>query len=111
MKKIQAIMEVYEGEEIAGMWVTPYIKGTGFYKLISKKRKDGKYEWAHFVQREDGVKEKVFTGEVDSHEQLLMLHSIISKQLSKIFGEHITLEKATYEMYTIDGIKGDTSVN
>lgn len=28
-----AIMAIDEGEEIAGAWITPYIKGTGMYKL------------------------------------------------------------------------------
>ena len=31
-----AIMKVDNGEEIAGLYVTPYIPGTGFYKLLSK---------------------------------------------------------------------------
>mgnify|MGYP001592736932 CR=1 FL=1 len=109
--KVQAIMNIGDGEEIAGMWVTPHIEETGIYKLLAKKRKDGKYEWAHFIQRDNGIKEGVFTGVADSKEQLLLVHSLMNQQLSKIFNEHIVLKQADYDMYTVDGVKRDNSVN
>jgi len=34
-------MNIDEGEEIAGMWVTPHIPQIGIYKLLAKKKKDG----------------------------------------------------------------------
>lgn len=93
------------------MWATPPISGTGIYKLLAKKNIHGKYEWAHFVQRDNGMKEGVFTGEAESLEQLLLVHSLMSKQLSKTFGENIVLNKAGYDTYTVDGVKGDKSLN
>jgi len=53
-----SIMNIDKGEEIAGMWVTPDIPGTGIYKLPAKKNKVNKYEWAHFVQKDNGIKAK-----------------------------------------------------
>jgi len=45
--KTQAVMNVAEGETIAGMWVAPRIPEIGVYKLAAKQRKDGICEWVH----------------------------------------------------------------
>jgi hypothetical protein len=39
--KVQAIMNVESGEEIAGTWATSKIPQIGIYKLIAKKKQDG----------------------------------------------------------------------
>ncbi len=61
-----AVMNVDKGEEIVGGWATPHIPQVGVYKLLAKKRKDGAIEWAHFVQRDNGAREKVYRGDVES---------------------------------------------
>lgn len=109
--KMQAIMNVSEGEEIAGMWVTPHIAGTGIYKLLAKRNKEGKFEWAHFVQRDNGNKDSVYRGTVDTKEQLEQVCSIINSNLQKTFGSQIKLQIAQYDSYIVGGGKLDNTVN
>ncbi len=96
-----AIMTIDEGEEIAGAWITPYIKGTGMYKLLAKKRKDGMYEWVQFIQRLTGEKQIVFRGEAKDHKQLNELLEISNKKLKSIFG--VEFQVADTDMYTLNG--------
>jgi hypothetical protein len=101
----QAVMNLDKGEELAGMWVTPHIPGTGMYKIIAKKRRDGVIEWAHFVQRDDGLREHVMRGEAHSQAQLDDVVEIGSRNLRKFFGPVICFIPAEAEMYTLDGKK------
>jgi hypothetical protein len=103
--KVQAIMNVQNGEEIAGMWVTPQIPQIGMYKLLAKKKKDGTCEWVHFQQREDGTKKVLFRGDVESKTRLMDVVEAANKTLSRIFG--VRLNVAEFDMYTIDGKKFD----
>ena len=96
-------MNIDEGEEIAGGWATPHIPQVGIYKLLVKKRKDGRFEWAHFVQRDNGLKDRVMRGEVDNQEQLDTLIEITKRNLKKVFG--VDLRAAEYEVRTLDGKK------
>lgn len=64
--KLPAVMSVERGETIVGAWVTPTIPEVGVYKLLAKRKVDGTCEWAHFVQRADGRKERVYRGDVES---------------------------------------------
>lgn len=98
-----AVMNVEEGEELVGGWATPHIPGTGIYKLLAKKRRDGVIEWAHFIQRDNGLKERVMRGEVDSHEKLDEVIEIANKNLGKLFG--VALQAVDYDAYTLDGKK------
>jgi len=98
-----AVMNVDEGEEIVGGWATAHIPGTGIYKLLAKKRKDGVIEWAHFIQRDNGVKEVIFRGEAKSRQQLDELIEISNRNLKKLFG--VALQAADYDVYTLDGKK------
>ncbi len=100
-----AIMELENGEEIAGMWITPAIPGTGFYKLFAKKKTDGMYEWAHFVQREDGRKERIMRGTTENKEQLEQVVEIANRNLRKFFGPDFGLRPANADMYLLDGKK------
>lgn len=102
-----AVMNVDEGEEIVGGWATAHIPGAGIYKLLAKKRKDGVIEWAHFIQRDNGVKERVLRGQVNSREQLDEVIEIANKNLSVIFG--VTLHPADYDVYTLDGKKASAT--
>jgi hypothetical protein len=98
-----AVMNVNKGEEIVGGWATAHIPQVGIYKLLAKKRKDGVIEWAHFIQRDNGLKERVMRGEVNSRGELNKVISIANKNLSKLFG--VTLQTVDYNMYTLDGKK------
>ena len=113
MKKpeIQAIMNVAKGETIAGMWVSPLIPGTGFYKLLAKRKPDGTCEWVHFLQREDGSKKELFRGEVESEARLNDVVNTTSTTLGKIFGIGVKLKVAEFDTYTIDGKKFDDIVH
>ena len=99
--KLQAILEVHEGEEIFGGWVTDHIPQTGVYKLLAKKNKQGKIEWAHFIQRDNGEKKVLFRGTLDDEGQINTLLDAANKNLRALFG--VTLQKADYDVYTLDG--------
>ena len=96
-----AVMNVDEGEEIFGGWVTAHIPQTGCYKLLAKKNKQGKIEWAHFIQRDNGEKKVIFRGTLDDESQIDTLLDAANKNLQRLFG--VTLQKADYDAYTVDG--------
>ena len=96
-----AVMNVEKGEEIIGGWVTPKIPQVGIYKLLAKQRLDGNIEWAHFVQRESGLKENVTRGEVKDRAQLEEVLEIMNRNLHRIFG--VKLVATDYNVYTVDG--------
>ena len=99
----QAVMNVEKGEEVLGGWVTPHIPTTGIYKLIAKKKKDGTCEWAHFIQRDSGLKEGVMRGTTKDEAQLAEVVTVANNNLRRIFGEHIFLAPTGSDMYTLDG--------
>lgn len=99
--KQMAVMNVDKGEEIVGGWASAHIPQVGIYKLLAKKRVDGVIEWAHFVQRDSGSKEKVYRGEVESREKLDEVLEVMNKHLQRVFGT--TMKAADYDMYTLDG--------
>lgn len=94
-------MNVEKGEQIVGGWASARIPQVGVYKLLAKQRKDGIIEWAHFVQRDSGAKEKVYRGEVESREKLDEVLEIMNAQLKRVFG--VTMKAADYDMYTPGG--------
>src|SRR5512134_1205914 len=96
-----AVMNVVKGEEIVGGWASAHIPQVGVYKLLAKKRVDGVIEWAHFVQRDNGLKEKVYRGEVESREKLGEVLEIMNGQLKRVFG--VIMKAAGYDMYTPGG--------
>ncbi len=98
-----AVMNLDEGEEIAGGWAAPHIPQVGIYKLLAKKRKDGVIEWAHFVQRDSGSREKVYRGEVQNSEQLNEVLEIMNRNLRKFFG--VAMRAAEYDVYSLEGKK------
>ena len=98
-----AVMNVEKGEEIVGGWATPHIPQVGLYKLLAKRKADGIIEWAHFIQRDNGLKERVLRGTVKNREELDTVIEVANKNLLKLFG--VTLQAANYDMYTLDGKK------
>lgn len=103
--KPPAIMNVDDGEEIAGMWVTKHVPQIGIYKLLAKKKKDGLCEWAHFVQRDNGLKENVYRGTVENKERLNDVVSSINASLRKAYGPGVSLQTADYDVYSLAGKK------
>lgn len=101
--KIQAILSIDEGEEIACACASPHIPGTGVYKFLAKKKKDGTFEWAHFVQRDNGAKENIYRGQVETRQQLDLVLEIMNRNLKKIF--KIEMRTADYDVYSLDGRK------
>ena len=102
-KQIQAIMHINKGEEIAGVWVTPSISEIGFYKFMAKKKRDGTYEWVHFIQRDNGEKDRLLRGSTKNEEELQLVLDIATRNLRKTFGVHIALIPAEADVYSLDG--------
>jgi hypothetical protein len=98
-----AIMNLCRGEEIAAMMMSEQIPGTGHYKLLAKKRVDGKFEWAHFIQRSNGYKEKMYKGEVSSEDELKMIINVMNKTLVRIFGPVAEMKPGKPSFYSLDG--------
>ncbi len=106
-----AVMNVDSGEEIVAAFVSGHVEGTGRYKFLAKKRKDKKIEWAHFVERDNGIKEKVYRGEVSNEEELKLVLVIMNKNLSKIFGPQAEMKQGIPEFRSLLGTKFDDTVN
>lgn len=98
-----AVLSSQEGDEITGMYVSPKIETIGTYKLLVLKRKSGKYEWANFVERGNGIRDSVYRGEFDRPEQMEILVSSINKALNTAYGPAAKLYVAKAVMKTIDG--------
>jgi hypothetical protein len=96
-----AVLSVEKGEEIFGGWATAPIPQVGIYKLLAKKKADGTIEWAHFVQRDSGVKERVMRGVVKTREEFTVVKDAIESNLRRIYG--VTLQAAGYDISTLDG--------
>lgn len=106
-----AVMNIEKGEEIAVALVSGHIPGTGRYKFLAKKKKDGKYEWAHFKERDNGMKEGVYRGEVNDKKELKLLLEIMNSNLKKIFGAHAEMKEGIPEFRSLMGRKFDDTVN
>ncbi|HYV94474.1 MAG TPA: hypothetical protein VE978_22060 [Chitinophagales bacterium] len=98
-----AVLTSEEGDEIAAIYVSPKIETIGTYKLIVLKRKSGKYEWANFVERDNGMRNSVYRGEFDKPEQIEILVSSINKALNTAYGPDAKLCLAKAVMKTMDG--------
>ena len=109
--KIPAVMYLEEGEEIVGIWASPEITEIGIYKLLAKKRKDGGIEWANFVQRSNGLKDRVSKGEVKNEKELQMVVDAVNRSLKTAYGPDVQLHpgKATYR--SLMGNELDDSIN
>ena len=106
-----AVMNIEKGEEIVSTLVSGHIPGTGRYKFLAKKKVNGTFEWAHFTERDNGDKEKVFRGEVESMERLNLVLEIMNRNLKKIFGDQAEMKMGRPEFRTITGTKADDSIN
>ena len=106
-----AVMHVDKGEEIVIGLVSGNIPGSGRYKFLAKKNKAGIYEWAHFIERDSGLKEKVYRGEVKTKEELKTVLEIMNRNLIKIFGANAEMKEGIPEFRSLMGNKFDDTVN
>ena len=104
-----AVMNIEEGEEILAGRVTPDIPQVGKYKLLAKKKSNGTIEWAHFVQRDNGLKEKVMRGEVATSAELDIVIDAINSNLLKVFG--VAMQAAEYDVRMLDGAKVSDTIH
>jgi len=98
-----AVLSIEKGEEIFDGWATAHIPQVGIYKLLAKKKADGTMEWAHFVQRDSGVKERVLRGDVKSIEEFTVVKDAIESNLRRIYG--VSLQTVGYDIETPNGKK------
>jgi hypothetical protein len=73
------MLKIESGEEIAMMRVSQLVPGSGFFKLLAKKKKNGNFEWVHFVERLDKRKENVYTGELKNEAELMTVLEIMNR--------------------------------
>jgi hypothetical protein len=104
-----AVMTIEKGEEILDGHATAGIPQVGVYKLLAKKKMDDTIEWAHFVERDNGVKEKVIRGTVKSLDELDIVIDTVNKNLRRIFG--VTMQPVEYEVRTLDGKKASETMH
>ncbi|HEX2696169.1 MAG TPA: hypothetical protein VHM28_00580 [Anaerolineales bacterium] len=101
--QVQAIMNIDEGEEVASACASPHVPETGIYKFLAKRKKDGTFEWAHFVQRDNGMKENIYRGQAETRQQLNQVLEIMNYNLKRVFG--VEMRSADYDVYSLDGKK------
>jgi hypothetical protein len=106
-----AVMNIEKGEEIVSALVSGHIPGTGRYKFLAKKKTNRKYEWAHFVERDNGAKEKVYRGEVANKKELDVVLEIMNRNLKNIFGPPAEMKEGMPEFRSITGQKFNNTVN
>jgi len=104
-----AVMTIEAGEEILAGQTTGHIPQVGRYKLLAKKKVDGTIEWAHFVERDNGLKEKVMRGTVKTSEEFDIVIEAVNNNLTKIFG--VTMQPAAYDLRTLDGKKVSDTIH
>lgn len=98
-----AVMNIEKGEEFFGGWATPPIPQVGIYKLLAKKKADGTIDWVHFVQRDNGTKERVMRGTVNTLDEFAIVNDTVNNNLRRTFG--VTMQAAKYDIRTMDGKK------
>lgn len=100
-------MQIDKDESIEGLWATPQIPQIGVYKLIVKKRKDGIFEWVHFLHRLDGTRKVLFRGELEAKIRIADVLEAANKTLRNVYG--VTMSVADVNISTLDGRSaGDT---
>ncbi len=101
------LMNIGKDEEIFAGRVSPHIPEVGVYKILAKKKADGTIEWAHFVQRDDGLKDRVMRGTVNNREEFNIVIDTVDKNLRRIFG--VTTQPAEFDVRTLDGVKASNT--
>lgn len=82
-----------------------------FINFLQKKKKDGTCEWVHFIQRDNGTKEKFYTGETKNSEELKLVLEVMNGVLAKTFGKETQMGEGNPNIYSTDGIKAIKEIN
>jgi hypothetical protein len=100
--KQQAIMNVEKGEEIVGGLhrISRRWDSTNFWQ---RKKANGIIERAHFIQRDNGLKERVLRGTARNCGEPDKVIEVANQNPLGLFG--VTLQATDYDMYTLDGKK------
>lgn len=106
-----SMLNIEKGEEIIHGLVSSYIPGTGYYKFLSKQKKNGEFDWVHFVERVNGSKEKMYRGDSKTREELETVCNLMNKTLTKVFGAAAEMKTGKTEVRTTDGLKDDGTIN
>jgi len=104
-----AVMTIDKGEEILTGRATAHIPQVGIYKLLAKNKADDTIEWAHFVERDNGLKEKVLRGTVNSLDEFDIVIDTVNNNLRRIFG--VTMQPAEFDVRTLDGKKASDTMH
>jgi hypothetical protein len=94
------MLNIESGEEIALMLVSQLVPGSGYFKLLAKKKKNSHFEWVHFVERLDKRKENVYTGEVKNEAELMTVLEIMNRNLTKLFGPGAEMKPGLPEFFS-----------
>ena len=105
------VLKVDKDEEIIHMLISSYLPGSGFYKFLSKQKADKTFSWAHFIERVNGNKEKVYTGDTETIEQLQTVIEIMNRNLIQTFGSAAEMKPGKAEVKTTMGLKDDGTIN
>jgi hypothetical protein len=106
-----AVINIEKDEEMVSALVGGTVAGTGRYKFLAKRNSKGKFEWAHFVERDNGLKEKVYRGAVNNMSELKEVLQIMNNLLVKTFGAHAEMKEGIPEFKNLMGNKFDDTIN
>jgi hypothetical protein len=105
------MLSIDKGEEIVHALISSYLPGTGFYKLLSKQKADKSFTWVHFVERVNGKKENVYSGDVKTLDELLKVIEIMNRILTRTFGTFAEMKPGKTEVKTTMGMKDNGTIN
>lgn len=65
----------------------------------------------HFIQRDDGSKEKLYSGNTNNSEELKLVLQAMNSVLTKTFGDDVKMGEGNPDIYTTDGTKAGKEIN
>lgn len=104
VRKPQTPMEFEDGDELAGSWSTPKHPQFGTFRLLLKRSRKNRLEWAHYIQAPDGTTGMVLRGELRNEQELPTLQDAIHRSILNVTGEALRLEDSDYLAYSSDGL-------
>lgn len=97
------ILELEDGDELAGSWSTPKHDRFGTFRLLLKRTPENRLLWAHFIQAPDGTTGMVMRGELRHPDELKPLQDTIHRTIRKVTGMELRLEDSDYLATSSDG--------
>ena len=98
------VLELQDGDELAGAWSTPKHPTIGSFRLLLKRTADQRLLWAHYIQAPDGTTGMVLRGELRHPDELKQLQEVIHRTIRKVTGEELRLEDSDYLATSSDGL-------